>query len=122
MEEIAKQIRNKRTFLKLLDPMFPGAGIFRGIKVYNFLHSIVNGLTFADTLIPLKIIASDINTLEEIVFKDGKLIDAIRAIITIPGVFRPVGTNGHTLIDAAITDPFAGQVLPHSASPKIIPL
>jgi NTE family protein len=120
MEEIAKQIRNKRTFLKLLDPMFPGAGVFRGIKVYNFLHSIVNGLTFADTLIPLRIVASDLNTLEEVVYEDGKLIDAIRASITIPGIFRPVMDNGHTLIDGGITDPVPVQVLTHAGVAKII--
>ncbi len=94
MEEIAKQIRSKRTFLKLLDPMFPGAGVFRGIKVYNFLHSIVNGLTFADTLIPLKIVASDLNTLEEVVYEEGKLIDAIRASITIPEISGPWSMTG----------------------------
>jgi NTE family protein len=120
MEEIAKQIRNKRTFLKLLDPMFPGAGVFRGIKVYNFLHSIVNGLTFADTLIPLKIVASDLNTLEEVVYEEGKLIDAIRASITIPGIFRPVVNNGHTLIDGGITDPVPVQVLARAGVSKII--
>ena len=120
MEEIAKQIRSKRTFLKLLDPMFPGAGVFRGIKVYNFLHSIVNGLTFADTLIPLKIVASDLNTLEEVVFEEGKLIDAIRASITIPGIFRPVVNNGHTLIDGGITDPVPVQVLAWAGVSKII--
>jgi NTE family protein len=120
MEEIAKQIRSKRTFLKLLDPMFPGAGVFRGIKVYNFLHSIVNGLTFADTLIPLKIVASDLNTLEEVVYEDGKLIDAIRASITIPGIFRPVVNNGHTLIDGGITDPVPVQVLAWAGVSKII--
>jgi NTE family protein len=120
MEEIAKQIRSKRTFLKLLDPMFPGAGVFRGIKVYNFLHSIVNGLTFADTLIPLKIVASDLNTLEEVVYEEGKLIDAIRASITIPGIFRPVVNDGHTLIDGGITDPVPVQVLTHAGVAKII--
>jgi NTE family protein len=120
MEEIAKQIRNKRAVLKLLDPMFPGAGVFRGIKVYNFLHSIVNGLTFADTLIPLKIAASDLNTLEEIVYEQGKLIDAIRASISIPGVFRPVVNNGHTLIDGGITDPVPVQVLARAGVSKII--
>ena len=120
MEEIAKKIRGRRAFLKLLDPMFPGAGILRGIKVYNFLYSIVNGLTFADTLIPLKIIASDLNTLEEVVFEEGKLIDAIRASISIPGVFRPVIDNGHTLIDGGITDPVPVQVLAHAGVSKII--
>ena len=98
----------------------PGAGVFRGIKVYNFLHSIVNGLTFADTLIPLKIVASDLNTLEEVVYEEGKLIDAIRASITIPGIFRPVVSNGHTLIDGGITDPVPVQVLTWAGVSKII--
>jgi NTE family protein len=120
MEEIAKQIRSKRTFLKLLDPMFPGAGVFRGIKIYNFLESIVNGLTFADTLVPLKIVASDLNTLEEIVYEEGRLIDAIRASITIPGIFRPVVNDGHTLIDGGITDPVPVQVLARAGVSKII--
>ncbi|HTS19388.1 MAG TPA: patatin-like phospholipase family protein [Verrucomicrobiae bacterium] len=120
MQEIAKQIRNKRTFLKLLDPMFPGAGVFRGIKVYKFLDSIVNGLTFADTLIPLKIVASDLNTLEEVVYEEGKLIDAIRASITIPGIFRPVVNDGRTLIDGGITDPVPVQVLAWAGVSKII--
>ncbi len=36
MEEIAKQIRNKRTFLKLLDPMFPAPASFAGSKCTIF--------------------------------------------------------------------------------------
>lgn len=120
MEEIARQIKGRRTFLKLLDPVFPGSGIIRGIKVYNFLHSIVKDLTFADTIIPLKIIASDLNTMEEIVFEEGRLIDAIRASISIPGVFRPVVHNAHTLIDGGITDPVPVQLLARSGVARII--
>ena len=120
MEQIALQIKGKRSFLRLLDPVFPGSGIFRGMRVYNFLHSIVDDLTFADTLIPLKIVASDLNTMEEIIFEQGKLIDAIRASISIPGVFRPVTSNGHTLIDGGITDPVPVHVLAKAGVTKII--
>jgi len=120
MEEIALRIKGKRAFLKLLDPVFPGAGLIRGRRVYNFLESIVDGLTFADTLIPLKIVASDLNTLEEVVFEQGKLIDAIRASISIPGVFRPVTQNSHTLIDGGLTDPVPVQVLARAGVSKII--
>jgi NTE family protein len=120
MEEIARQIRSRRSFLKLLDPMFPGAGIFRGIRIYHFLHSIVNDMTFADTVIPLKIVATDLNTMEEVVYEEGRLIDAIRASISIPGVFRPVESNGHTLIDGGITDPVPVHVLARAGVSKII--
>jgi NTE family protein len=120
MEEIALRIKGKRAFLRLLDPVFPGSGIIRGVRVQNFLHTIVGDLTFADTLIPLKIVASNLNTMEEIVFEQGKLIDAIRASISIPGVFRPVGSNGHTLIDGGITDPVPVNVLAKAGVTKII--
>src|SRR5258706_16295117 len=120
MEKIALPIKGKRAFLKRLAPMFPGAGFVRGLKVFKFLHSIVDDLTFADTLIPLKIVATDFNTMEEVVFEEGKIIDAIRASISIPGIFRPVTTNGHTLIDGGITDPVPVSVLARAGVAKII--
>ena len=120
MERIARQVKGKRAFLKLLDPVFPGAGFLRGIKVYDFLRSIVDELTFADTLIPLMIVAADLDTNEEVVFEDGRLIDAIRASISIPGVFRPVMNKGRTLIDGGIADPVPVQVLAKAGVGRII--
>jgi NTE family protein len=120
MEKIALQIRSKRAFLKLLDPVFPGSGFIRGLRVQNFLHTIVDDLTFADTLIPLKIVATDLSTLREFVFESGRLIDAIRASVSIPGIFRPVSSNGHVLIDGGITNPVPVNVLAHAGVSKII--
>jgi NTE family protein len=120
MQEIALRVKGRRAFLKLLDPMFPGSGFIRGIKVGEFLHDIVDDLTFADTLIPLRISASDFNTMEEVVFEHGRLLDAIRASISIPGVFRPVALNGRTLIDGGITDPVPVDVLARAGVGKII--
>ncbi len=120
MEAIALRVRGRRAFLKLLDPTFPGSGIIRGIKIYNFLHSIVDDLTFADTVIPLKIVTSDLNTMEEVLFEHGKLIDAIRASISIPGVFRPVLNNGRTLIDGGITNPVPVGLLTRAGVSRII--
>lgn len=120
MEQIALKIRTKRAFLKLLDPVFPGSGFIRGLRVQNFLHTIVDDLTFADTLIPLKIVATDLSTLREFVFESGRLIDAIRASISIPGIFRPVSSNGHVLIDGGITNPVPVNVLAHAGVSKII--
>jgi NTE family protein len=100
--------------------MFPGSGLLRGLKVTEFLHRIVDDLTFADTLIPLRIVASDLSTMEEVVFEQGRLLDAIRASISIPGVFRPVSHNGSTLIDGGITDPVPVDVLAKAGVGKII--
>jgi NTE family protein len=120
MEEIALRIKGKRAFFRLLDPMFPGSGIIRGMKVQEFLHSILDDLTFADTVIPLKVVSSDLMTMEQVVHEEGRLIEAVRASVSIPGVFRPVENNGHTLIDGGITDPVPVSALSRSGVAKII--
>lgn len=120
LEKIAMQVKGKRAFLSLLNPMFPGAGIVRGLSVTNFLNSMVNGLTFDDTMIPVKIVASDFDTVEEVVFEHGKLVDAIRASISIPGVFRPVFHNGRTLMDGGLASPIPVEVMMRSGVSRII--
>lgn len=120
LEQIAMQVKNKRVFLKLLNPMFPGAGLIRGLGITNFLNSLVNGLTFDDTMIPVKIVASDLDTIEEVVFERGKLSDAIRASISIPGIFRPVMHKGRTLMDGGMASPVPIDVLVRAGVSRII--
>jgi NTE family protein len=120
LEQIAMQVKGKKMFLKLLNPMFPGAGIVRGLSVYRFLDSIMNGLTFEDTMIPVKIVACDLHTMEEVVFERGKLIDAIRASISIPGIFRPVKHKGRSLIDGGLASPVPVDLMVRAGVSKII--
>jgi NTE family protein len=80
----------------------------------------VDDLSFNDTMIPLKIVASDLNTTEEIIFEQGKLVDAIRASISIPGIFRPVFRDGRTLIDGGIASPVPVDVLARAGVSRII--
>jgi NTE family protein len=55
--------------------------------------------------IPFRCVATDLNTLGPVVFSRGPLPDAVRASISIPGVFPPVqGVDGHSLIDGGIVD------------------
>jgi len=120
LEQIAMQVKGMRTFLKLLNPMFPGAGIVRGLSVYRFLNTILDGLTFEDTLIPVKIVACDLHTMEEVVFERGKLVDAIRASISIPGIFRPMKYKGRTLIDGGLASPVPVDLMMRAGVSKII--
>jgi NTE family protein len=120
LEQLAMQVKGMRMFLKLLNPMFPGAGIIRGLSVYRFLDSVMNGLTFEDTMIPVKIVACDLHTMEEVVFERGKLIDAIRASISIPGIFRPVKYRGRSLIDGGLASPVPVDLMVRAGVSKII--
>jgi NTE family protein len=120
LEQLAMQVKGMRMFLKLLNPMFPGAGIVRGLSVYRFLDSVMDGLTFEDTLIPVKIVACDLHTMEEVVFERGKLVDAIRASISIPGIFRPMKHQGRTLIDGGLASPVPVDLMTRAGVSKII--
>jgi NTE family protein len=54
--------------------------------------------------IPFRCVATDLNLLEPIVFRGGPMPEAIRASISIPGIFSPVSYRGHYLVDGAVTD------------------
>ncbi|HXX81701.1 MAG TPA: patatin-like phospholipase family protein, partial [Thermodesulfovibrionales bacterium] len=52
--------------------------------------------------IPYRAIATDLETGEMVVLKSGRLADAARASMSVPGAFPPVELNGRLLIDGGI--------------------
>ena len=68
-------------------------------------------LNFDDLPIPFRCVATDLTSLRPAVFADGSLPFAVRASISIPGVFQPVRRNGEILVDGAIVDNLPTDVL-----------
>jgi NTE family protein len=120
MEEIALRLNSKRAFFGLLDFAWMRGGFIKGRKIEAFLRSILGDKTFGDTFIDLRVIATDLNTTEEVVFREGSLVDAVRASIAIPGVITPTRSNGHVLIDGGISSPVPIGVLERMGVSKII--
>ena len=58
---------------------------------------------FDDLAIPFRAVASDIETGESHVMGKGDLATAIRASMSVPGVFAPVQIDGHMLVDGGIS-------------------
>jgi NTE family protein len=54
--------------------------------------------------IPFRCVATDLNTMEPVVFDGGPIPQALRASISIPGLFPPVQYRDHYLVDGAIMD------------------
>lgn len=125
MEKIANMNRGLINFLKnLFDPNigsgFKKGGFMKGHKAGVFLHSVIGDATFSDTLIPIKILATDINTYKEVLFQDGRLVDAVRASIAIPGIFEPVRMKDWILVDGGILNPLPIVPLSRSGVSKVI--
>lgn len=104
MRKIAESATRK-SLLSWADITVPRQGILGGSRIEEFLEKATGGKSFAETVIPFAVCAADIRTGEEVPIDTGKLSRAIRASISIPGVFVPVNMGRRVLVDGGIVNP-----------------
>ena len=104
-EEITKLSRLSEQ-IRLVDWNISAAGLsVRGRRIYNFMADLLGeDLTFADLRLPLAMVATDIRAGREVILQGGLVIDAVRASISIPGVFEPVELGDYRLVDGGVLD------------------
>jgi len=123
LEDLALGFNKKDSFFNILgltDFSMPHHGFFKGHSVTRYLRTLFKDKTFRELQIPLKVIATNVFTSEAVVFEEGDVVDALRASISIPGIFRPVVVNGKTLTDGGIADPLPVNVLTRKGVKRII--
>ena len=79
----------------------------RGLNAFlndEFQNYNADQIRFDDLPIPFRCVATDLNTLRSVVFFGGSIPLAVRASISIPGVFAPVKYQKHYLVDGAIME------------------
>lgn len=95
-----------RKLAPLVDPSLPTRGLIKGKKVKDLIELFIGGDTkFSDLKIPLACVATDINTGEEVVIDRGSVTEALRASISIPGLFVIVHHEGRHLVDGQLVNP-----------------
>lgn len=92
--------------LRLVDVNISASGLsIGGRRIYNFLADLIGEeLTFADLRLPLSMVAVDIRTGREVLLQGGRVIDAVRATISVPGIFEPVDLGDYRLVDGGVLD------------------
>lgn len=75
---------------------------------------------FDDLPIPFRAIATDIVNGEEVILADGSLARAMRASMSIPGVFQPVAYKGTLLVDGGVLNNFPTDVAKNMGADIII--
>lgn len=92
--------------LRLVDVSVTAAGLsVRGRRIYNMMADLLGeDLTFADLRVPLAVVATDIRAGREVILQGGLVIDAVRATISVPGVFMPVDLGDYRLVDGGVLD------------------
>jgi len=97
---------------KMLDwSILSPSGLVKGHGVEEYLNKHLPACHFEDLRVPLRIVATDYWHREEVVFSAGPLISAIRASISIPGLFEPVKIDGHVLVDGGAVNPLPISVI-----------
>lgn len=89
---------------RLLDVNIPRMGFIAGKKIMAFLNLLTKKKTFADIDIPLMVVTTDLVNGERVVLEEGSIAEAIRASISIPGIFTPVRRDEMVLVDGAVVD------------------
>ena len=87
-----------------VDLTLPKKGLVSGDRIQEMIRLLTKGCTFEECKLPLKVVATDINKGERVIIDKGPIYKAVRASISIPGIFTPVEYLDKLLVDGAVTD------------------
>lgn len=73
--------------------------------VMQRLEQAFGGLQIESLKLALRVTATDATTGERVVLRSGSLVQALRASIALPFMFKPVHVDGRRLIDGFVADP-----------------
>jgi len=95
-----------------------------GIQDLSKMRRLIEGFTgvrrFNELRIPLYINATNITKEKEVVFSKGELFRAIRASISIPGIFAPLRIGGDYYVDGGVLNNIPVSILPKNIKKYII--
>ena len=105
MREAAAQLRRRDIFPRITDFGLHRAALFHGDKLESYFARMVEGRDFSDLVRPLIVVATDVDTGERVLLREGSLAKALRASASMPGIFAPVELNGRRLVDGGLGSP-----------------
>ncbi len=100
-----------RDVVSYFDVVFPRSGLLDGNRIYELLSEQTRNLLIEEAPIPFACVATDLGAGTEVHLRSGSLVDAIRASISIPGVFTPFPKDGVYLTDGGILNPVPVNLL-----------
>jgi NTE family protein len=103
LEQWARKLTTLRMLRYLKLPL--NGGMVSGTKLFNEAQAFLGDLAIEDLPVPFVAVATDLWTGHEIWLRDGKLVEAMRASLSLPGVFKPRRIRGHWLVDGALVNP-----------------
>lgn len=112
---------------QLFDYTIPITSFFASKKLTNMLHALFEDVRIEDLWRPFFCVSSSLTRARPIIHREGLVWKAVRASLSIPGVFSPLVADGEILVDGGIMnnlpvdimheDSQAGIIIASSVSP-----
>ena len=117
IEEVVRSIR----LLNIVQRNPGGMGLLGREKTVRLLRDVLGGdITFDELKLPLALVTVDIDTGEEVVIRDGSVIEGVLATTAVPGVFPPQPWRGLHLIDGGVTNPLPCDVVRGMGADRVV--
>lgn len=89
-------------FESLFDYTWPAVSMLRGRALNRNIHAVTGDSRIEDLWVPYFAVSTDLTTAEEVVHQRGRLFDAVRASVALPGIFPPAQQESHYHVDGGI--------------------
>jgi NTE family protein len=89
----------------ITDWAFPGRGLIRGEALARFVREHTGGRSIERMVVPLGIVATDLDSGAPILFERGDPGVAVRASSAVPAVFQPVRIGTREYVDGGLVSP-----------------
>ena len=87
------------------------SGLTDGRRMLEETRILLGIREFRELSLPFRCVATDLNTGSEVILGSGNLLEALRASISIPGVFSPVWVGKRLLVDGGLVNPVPVNVV-----------
>ena len=105
LRKFVLKMDGKKVF-SYFDIVLPRSGLLDGTKRLRELFAIHTDVqNFSELKIPVLMVATDLERAQKVVLKSGNILDALRASMSMPGLFAPARVNDRWLVDGGLLDP-----------------
>ena len=112
LAKLAAEVKDRRTLLRLMDPVFPPfSGFVHGNKVRQHIERTLGNVRVEELKRRMLIVATNIDTVSGEVLRNVSAAAAVHASCAIPGICAPVTLNGSRYIDGGAAEPMPVRLL-----------
>lgn len=101
----AEALRRRDVLPRIVDVGAHRGALFAGERLEAYFRRMVGDVRIEDLPRTLAIVATDVDTGERVVLREGPLARALRASASLPALYAPVPWEGRRLIDGGIGAP-----------------